>query len=119
MTKQIKSRYRNEITAFEFLRANPDMTSCDIARALGRSGSSVSGQVKQLAGAGRIVQTGTKNGTPTWRVNDMPFGCGNPIRMRFEQLLQEYRLEAQGRGRVTITEQQDCIAERRLGVINK
>ena len=24
MTKQIKSRYRNEITAFEFLRANPD-----------------------------------------------------------------------------------------------
>ncbi|ESM97372.1 hypothetical protein L378_03170 [Klebsiella pneumoniae MGH 32] len=49
----------------------------------------------------------------------MPFGCGNPIRMRFEQLLQEYRLEAQGRGRVTITEQQDCIAERRLGVINK
>lgn len=50
MTKKIKSRYRNEITAFEFLRANPDMTSGEIAKAMGRSGSSVSGQVKQLAG---------------------------------------------------------------------
>lgn len=91
MTKKIKSRYRNEITAFEFLRANPDMTSGEIAKAMGRSRSSVSGQVKQLAGTGRIVRTGTKDGSPTWRVNEMPFGCGNPIRMRFEQLLQEYR----------------------------
>ncbi|BBS11557.1 MULTISPECIES: MarR family transcriptional regulator [Klebsiella] len=91
MTKKIKSKYRNEITAFEFLRANPDMTSGEIARAMGRSGSSVSGQVRQLAGTGRIVQTGTKNGSPMWRVNDMPFGCGNPIRMRFEQLLQAQR----------------------------
>lgn len=91
MTKKIKSKYRNEITVFEFLRANPDMTSGEIARALGRSGSSVSGQVKQLVGTGRIVRTGTKNGSPTWRVNDMPFCCGNPIRMRFEQLLQTQR----------------------------
>ncbi|KLE69204.1 hypothetical protein YA16_07575 [Klebsiella aerogenes] len=79
------------MTAFEFLRANPDMTSGEIAKAMGRSGSSVSGQVKQLGGTGRIVRTGTKDGSPTWRVNDMPFGCGNPIRMRFEQLLQEHR----------------------------
>ncbi|HDT3335069.1 TPA: MarR family transcriptional regulator [Klebsiella aerogenes] len=84
------------MTAFEFLRANPDMTSGEIAKAMGRSGSSVSGQVKQLAGTGRIVRTGTKDGSPTWRVNDMPFGCGSPIRMKFEQLLQEYRSKGEG-----------------------
>ncbi|EMP8907380.1 TPA: MarR family transcriptional regulator [Klebsiella variicola] len=91
MAKKSKYKYRNEITAFEFLRAHPDMTSGEIARAMGRSASSVSGQIKQLVGSGRVVQTGMKNGSPTWRVNDMPFGCGNPIRMKFEKLLQEHR----------------------------
>lgn len=90
-----KSQYRNEITALEFLRANPDLTTREIANALGRGMASVNGQLRQLHGAGQITQSGLRNGVITWRFNDMPFGCANCIRMMFENLLRECRGVAQ------------------------
>lgn len=93
--KSQKTQYRNEITALEFLRANPDLTTREIANALGRGIASVNGQLRQLHGAGQIVQSGLRNGAALWRFNDMLFGCANRIRMMFENLLKECRGVAQ------------------------
>ncbi|WP_241721961.1 hypothetical protein [Raoultella sp. HC6] len=93
--KSQKTQYRNEITALEFLRANPDLTTREIANALSRTMASVNGQLRQLHGAGQITQSGQRNGVITWRFNDMPFGCANRIRMMFENLLRECRGVAQ------------------------
>ena len=90
-TKSKKTQYSGEITMIEFLKANPDLTTREIAVALGRGMSSVGNQLRQLHGTGQITQSGMRNGAAMWCFNDMPFGCGNPIRMRFEQLLQEHR----------------------------
>ncbi len=92
--KSQKTQYRNEITALEFLRANPDLTTREIATALGRGMASVNGQLRQLHGAGQITQGGLRNGVITWRFNDMPFGCANRIRMMFESLLKQCRTAA-------------------------
>ena len=89
--KSQKTKYRNEITALEFLRSNPDLTTREIAAALGRGMSSVNGQLRQLHGAGQIIQSGLRNGVKIWRFNDMPFGCANQLRMMFENLLRESR----------------------------
>lgn len=93
--KSQKTQYRNEITALEFLRSNPDLTTREIATALGRGMASVNGQLRQLHGAGQITQSGLRNGVITWRFNDMPFGCANRIRMMFENLLKDCRGVAQ------------------------
>lgn len=93
----MKTKYKNEITAFEFLRANPDLTSGEIAKAMGRSTCSISGHLKQMHAIGRVIRTGVRDGVPTWRVNDMPFGCNNPFRQEFEQLLAGCRRAAPAR----------------------
>ncbi|EKZ6358423.1 hypothetical protein WI942_002489 [Klebsiella aerogenes] len=90
----MKTKYRNEITAFEFLKANPDLTSAELAKAMGRGVCSISSHMHQLHAIGRVIQTGIRDGVPTWRVNDMPFGCSNPIRMMFDNLLKECRATA-------------------------
>ncbi|HFE8995014.1 TPA: hypothetical protein ACGATL_000249 [Raoultella ornithinolytica] len=92
--KSKKTQYRNEITALEFLRANPDLTTREIASALSRTMASVNGQLRQLHGAGQIVQNGLRNGVIIWRVNDMPFGCGSKVRLMFEGLLKQCRTAA-------------------------
>ncbi|WP_373171374.1 hypothetical protein [Klebsiella sp. Q11] len=56
--KSQKTKYRNEITALEFLRANPDLTTREIANALGRGMASVNGQLRQLHGTGRLPKAG-------------------------------------------------------------
>ncbi|HHR1110286.1 TPA: hypothetical protein ACS3AL_002697 [Raoultella ornithinolytica] len=89
--KSQKTKYSGEITMIEFLKANSDLTTREIATALGRGMSSVSGQLRQLHGAGQIVQNGLRNGVIIWRFNDMPFGCANRLRMMFESLLRECR----------------------------
>ncbi|NRG20253.1 FaeA/PapI family transcriptional regulator [Klebsiella michiganensis] len=94
-TKSKKTQYNGEITMIEFLKANSDLTTREIATALGRGMSSVNGQLRQLHGAGQIVQSGLRNGAALWRFNDMPFGCANRIRMMFENLLKECRGVAQ------------------------
>lgn len=93
--KSQKTQYRNEITMIEFLKANPDMTAAEIASSMKRGMSSVSGQLRQLHGAGQIAQNGLRNGVAIWRLNDMPFGCANRERLLFENLLRECRGVAQ------------------------
>ena len=78
-------------TVFEFLAENPDLTTGEIARAMGRSVCSVSGKLRQMLAAGRVVQAGNRDGVIIWRVNDMPHACSNPVRQMFEQLLKECR----------------------------
>ncbi|MFB5952121.1 hypothetical protein [Klebsiella pasteurii] len=94
-TKSKKTQYSGEITMIEFLKANADLTAREIANALGRGMSSVNGQLRQLHGAGQIVQIGLRNGAALWRYNDMPFGCANCPRMEFEDLLRKCRGVAQ------------------------
>ncbi|HHE5355656.1 TPA: hypothetical protein ACPEYO_003741 [Klebsiella pneumoniae] len=94
-TKSRKTQYNGEITMIEFIAANPDMTAAEIASALNRGMPSVSGQIRQLRGMHRIIPGGLRNGATVWRVNDMPFGCANCIRMMFENLLKECRGVAQ------------------------
>lgn len=94
-TKSKKTKYSGEITMIEFLKANSDLTTREIANALGRTMASVNGQLRQLHGVGQITQSGLRNGVTTWRFNDMPFGCANRIRMTFENLLRECRGVAQ------------------------
>ncbi|WP_308563951.1 hypothetical protein [uncultured Klebsiella sp.] len=94
-TKSKKTQYRNEMTMLEFIKINPDLTTREIASALGRGMSSVGGQLRQLHGAGQITQNGLRNGAIVWSINDMPFGCANRLRMMFESLLKECRGVAQ------------------------
>lgn len=93
-TKSPKTQYRGEITMLEFLKANPGLTAREIAKELGRSMCSVNGQLRQLHSAGRITQDGTRDGVATWSINDMPFGCANQLRMKFDSLLKECRATA-------------------------
>lgn len=94
-TKTQKTQYNGEITMIEFLKANPDLTTREIAAALGRGMSSVNGQLRQLHGAGKVTQNGLRNGAALWRYNDMPFGCANRLRAKLESLLREGRGVAQ------------------------
>lgn len=94
-TKSKKTQYRSEITMLEFLKLNPDLTGKEIAKALDRSMCSVSGQLRQLHGTGQITPGGLRDGIAVWRINDMPFGCANRIRLMFENLLRECRGVAQ------------------------
>lgn len=90
----MKTKYRNEITAFEFLKANPDLTSAELAKAMGRGVCSISSHMHQLHAIGRVIQTGIRDGVATWIINDMPFGCANQLRMMFDNLLKECRATA-------------------------
>lgn len=81
----------NNQTVFEFLSEHPEMTTGELARAQGKSMASVAGILAQLSNTGRIIRTGVRDGCPTWRVNDMPHGCSNPVRLMFERLLKECR----------------------------
>ncbi|MFZ4998730.1 MarR family transcriptional regulator [Enterobacter asburiae] len=85
------AKTNTETTTLEFIRTNPGMTSGDIARAMGRSACSVSGQLRQMLAAGRVAQSKNSGGNTTWYFNEMPFGRGNPVRQLFERLLKECR----------------------------
>lgn len=56
--------------------------------------NAVSGAISQLYTTGRVVKSGMCNGVPTYRVNDLPYGCGNAMLIQFNQLLMECRREA-------------------------
>ncbi|CAM7667725.1 FeoC-like transcriptional regulator [Citrobacter portucalensis] len=79
------------MTIFEYIQSHPNTTSGEIARGMNKNPSSVSGMLSQLYGAGRIVKSGVRKGIPTYRVNDMPFGCSNNLTMMFNQLLNTAR----------------------------
>ncbi|WP_373225196.1 MarR family transcriptional regulator [Enterobacter cloacae complex sp. ESBL7] len=86
------AKTNTETTTLEFIRTNPGMTSGDIARAMGRSVCSVSGQLRQMLAAGRVTQSKNSGGNATWYFNEMPFGCSsNPAIVMFNQLLKECR----------------------------
>lgn len=85
------AKTNTETTTLEFLSEHPDLTSGEIARAMGRTNCSVSGHLKQMFATGRVIRTGVRNGNPTWRINDMPFGCSNRMTMMFNRLLKECR----------------------------
>ena len=79
------------MTIFEYIQSHPNTTSGEIARGMNKNPSSVSGMLSQLYSAGRIVKSGVRKGIPTYRVNDMPFGCSNSLTMMFNQLLSRVR----------------------------
>lgn len=85
------AKTNTETTTLEFIRANPGMTSGEIARAMGRSACSVSGQLRQMLAASRVTQEKNSDGATTWCINDMPHGHSNPVRQLFERLLKECR----------------------------
>ncbi|WKL86188.1 helix-turn-helix domain-containing protein [Raoultella ornithinolytica] len=90
-TTKSKTQQTSEIPMLDFIAANPDMTAAEIASALNRRMPSVSGQIRQLRGMHRIIPGGLRDGVTVWRINDMPFGCGNRERLMFETLLREHR----------------------------
>ncbi|EBH3309207.1 hypothetical protein FZ467_09440 [Salmonella enterica] len=79
------------MTVFEYLQAHPNATSAEIAKGLNKKTASIAGALSQLYGTGRIVKSGVRKGIPTYRVNDMPFGCSNSLTMMFNQLLSRVR----------------------------
>lgn len=81
------------MTVFEYIQAHPNTTSGDIARGLNKKTPAVSGAISQLYTTGRVVKSGMCNGAPTYRVNDLPYGCGNAMLIQFNQLLMECRRE--------------------------
>ncbi|MBQ4926699.1 hypothetical protein V6E05_17650, partial [Citrobacter freundii] len=76
---------------FEYLQAHPNATSAEIAKGLNKKTASIAGSLSQLFTTGRIVKSGVRKGIPTYRVNDMPFGCSNSLTMMFNQLLNRAR----------------------------
>ncbi|EPE6974850.1 hypothetical protein R9Y17_002061 [Citrobacter freundii] len=79
------------MTVFEYLRAHPNATSAEIVKGLNKKTASIAGALSQLYGTGRIVKSGIRKGIPTYRVNDMPFGCSNSLTMMFNLLLNSAR----------------------------
>lgn len=79
------------MTVYEYVEAHPDATSGDIARATGKKAPAVASALSQLYSTGRVIKSGTRNGAVTYRVNDLPFGCGNELTLMFNQLLREAR----------------------------
>ena len=79
------------MTVFEYLQAHPNATSAEIAKGLNKKTASIAGSLSQLFTTGRIVKSGVRKGIPTYRVNDMPFGCSNSLTMMFNQLLNTAR----------------------------
>ncbi|MDF5768435.1 hypothetical protein P4B29_24360, partial [Citrobacter freundii] len=69
----------------------PNATSAEIAKGLNKKTASIAGSLSQLFTTGRIVKSGVRKGIPTYRVNDMPFGCSNSLTMMFNQLLNRAR----------------------------
>lgn len=82
------------MTVFEYVQSHPNTTSSDIAKALHRRTPVVTGALSQLYTTDHIVKTGVRGGAPTYRVNDLSFGCSNPLTLMFNQLLQAVRREA-------------------------
>ncbi|HCA7354936.1 TPA: hypothetical protein MX306_001201 [Citrobacter freundii] len=79
------------MTVFEYLQAHPNATSAEIAKGLNKKTASIAGSLSQLFTTGKIVKSGVRKGIPTYRVNDMPFGCSNSLTMMFNQLLSRVR----------------------------
>lgn len=79
------------MTVFEYLQANPNATSGEIAKGMNKKTPSVAGALSQLYTTGRIVKSGVRNGIPTYRINDLPFGCSSRLTMMFNQLLNRAR----------------------------
>ena len=79
------------MTVFEYLQDNLNSTAGDIARAMGRKTAPVASAISQLYSTGRIVKSGAIKGVPTYRVNNLPFGCSNPLTLMFNRLLREVR----------------------------
>ncbi|MDH0322787.1 hypothetical protein N7390_14495 [Citrobacter freundii] len=79
------------MTVFEYLQAHPNTTSGEIAKGMNKKTPVVAGALSQLYTTGRIVKSGIRNGIPTYRINDMPFGCSNRLTMMFNQLLNRAR----------------------------
>ncbi|WP_436856372.1 hypothetical protein [Citrobacter tructae] len=82
------------MTVFEYVQAHPNTTSGDIARGMNKRTPAVAGVLSQLYTTGRIVKSGFREGVPTYRVNDLPFGCSNTLTLMFNQLLRDVRREA-------------------------
>lgn len=106
-TKSKKTQYSGEITMIEFLKANSDLTTREIATALGRGMSSVNGQLRQLHGAGQIVQSGLRNGAALWRFNNMPFGsCSGALKCPFDHYRVQHSYWAGGKNKARRTLEQ-------------
>lgn len=79
------------MTIFEYVSQNPGKTSAEIARAMGKSTSVVTGSLGQMCSIGRVLAETNREGVTTWRVNDLPFGCSSRLSMMFNRLLREVR----------------------------
>ncbi len=79
------------MTVFEYLQAHPNTTSGEIAKGMNKKTPVVAGALSQLYSTGRIVKSGVRKGIPTYRVNDLPFGCSNNLTLIFNQLLRNVR----------------------------
>ncbi|ECG1392090.1 TPA_asm: hypothetical protein GNB58_005099 [Salmonella enterica subsp. houtenae serovar 45:g,z51:-] len=79
------------MTVIEYVMLHPGSTSVEIARGLGRTACSVGGSLRPLYSSGALVRETNDNGESVYRVNDMPFGCANPLTMIFNQRLIEAR----------------------------
>lgn len=82
------------MTILEYIQAHPNTTSGEIARGMNRRTPAVAGALSQLYITGRIVKSGVRGGVPTYRLNDLPFGCSNTLTLMFNQLLLAVRREA-------------------------
>lgn len=79
------------MTILEYIQAHPNTTSGEIARSMNRKTPAVAGALFQLYTTGRIVKPGVRGGVPTYRVNDLPFGCSNTLTLMFNRLLRAVR----------------------------
>lgn len=63
-TKSKKTQYSGEITMIEFLKSNSDLTTREIATALGRGMSSVNGQFASCMEQGRLSRAAYATAQP-------------------------------------------------------
>ncbi|HAY0227916.1 TPA: winged helix-turn-helix domain-containing protein [Escherichia coli] len=80
------------MTILDYIAANPDCSGAEIAAALNTPVTAINAELRRLWRDGSLTREERKTGGRfSYRVNTMPFGCGNPLTLMFNQLLKKAR----------------------------
>ncbi|PFF94823.1 winged helix-turn-helix domain-containing protein [Escherichia albertii] len=80
------------MNALDYIRKHPDCSGAEIAAALNLPVTTAAAQLRKLWKAGKVTRKERSTGGRfSYRVNELPFGCSNPLTHMFNQLLKEAR----------------------------
>lgn len=80
------------MTILDYIATHPGCSGGEIAAALNTPTTAINAELRRLWRCGLVIREERKTGGRfSYKVNPMPFGCGNPLTLMFNQLLKEAR----------------------------